>query len=181
MERKDKSVIENRKNQIIELIKEFCSQNLDDNYFELSVRLIDKLGRKRDLPFMSGKIEIWAAAIIHALGTINFLFDKSFKPYVTIDEINDFFGTNKSSTGSKSKLIRDLLNLGYFDNEFSTNRIKENNPFDKLMMVNGFIVPKIIEPNESVQKINRIEKITKPVVKTPKPIDNDQMDLFKND
>jgi len=178
MEKKDKNIIEIRKNQIIELIKEFCSQKLDDEYFGLSVRLIDKLGRKRVIPFMSGKIEIWAAAIIHALGTINFLFDKSFNPFVTIDEINNFFGTNKSSTGSKSKIIRDLLNLGYFDNEFSTNRIKENNPFDKLMMVDGFIVSKDIEPTVSVTEIIKTEKKT---IKINKPVDKTQMDLFKND
>ena len=119
MDKKEKSAIENRKNQIQNLIKEFCTQKLDDEYFELSERLLNKLGRKRYVPFMSGKIEIWAAAVIH-VGTINFLFDKSFEPYTTVDEINVFFGTNKSSTGQKSKVIRELLNLGYFDSEFST-------------------------------------------------------------
>ena len=129
---------------------------------------------------MSGKGEIWAAAIIHALGTINFLFDKSFNPYVTIDEINNYFGTNKSSTGSKSKLIRDLLNLDYFNNEFSTNRMKENNPFDKLMMVNGFIVSKNFDPNLPRKKIDKIENNEK-IKKIIKPVDPSQIDLFKND
>jgi len=91
MDKKEKSAIESRKNQIQNLIKEFCTQKLDDDYFELSERLLSKLGRKRDVPFISGKIEIWAAAVIHALGTINFLFDKSFEPYTTVDEINVFF------------------------------------------------------------------------------------------
>jgi len=58
MEQKEKSEIENRKNQILNLSKEFCTQKLDDDYFELSERLLNKLGRKRDVPFMSGKIEI---------------------------------------------------------------------------------------------------------------------------
>ena len=84
MDKEEKAAIENRKNQIISLIREFCTERLDDDYFELSVRLVEKLGRKRTVPFMSGKIEIWAAAVIHALGTINFLFDKSFQPYVTV-------------------------------------------------------------------------------------------------
>ena len=142
MDKQRKAEIEIRKNQILDLIKEFCKVKLDGEYLELSERLLNKLGRKRDVPFIAGKIEIWAVAVIHALGTINFLFDKSFEPYVTVDELNGHFQTNKSSTGQKSKLIRDLLNLGYFDSEFSTTRIKQNNPFDKLTMVNGFIVPK---------------------------------------
>jgi hypothetical protein len=86
-------------------------------------------------------VEVWAAAIIHALGTINFLFDKASQPYSTVDEINQFFGTKKATTTGKSKIIRDLLKLGYFDNEFSTSRIKEDNPLNKMVMVNGLIVP----------------------------------------
>jgi len=142
MDKKVKSEIELRKNQILQLINEFCALKLDNEYIELSKQLLNKLGRKRDVPFMSGKIEIWAAAVIHALGTINFLFDKASEPYATVDDINSFFGTNKSSTGAKSKLIRDLLKLGYFDNEFSTTRMRQNNPFDQLMIFNGIIIPK---------------------------------------
>jgi len=101
--------------------------------------LICKLGRKRNVPFVTGQTTIWAAAVIHALGTINFLFDKSSKPYISIDEINDFFGTKKSTTGNKSKEIRDLLKFGYWDGEFSTKRMARSNPFANFIMVNGFI------------------------------------------
>ncbi len=141
MVKQEKLEIEKRKALIIELIREFCSQKLDDDYFELSVRLIEKLGRKRTVPFMTGKVEIWAAAVIHALGSINFLFDKSFEPYVTVDELNDFFGTKKATTGNKSKEIRDMLRLYYFDKEFSTKTMIDNNPVNNLVKVNGFLVP----------------------------------------
>jgi hypothetical protein len=192
MIKKEKSAIENRKNQILNLVKEFCTQKLDGDYFELSERLLNKLGSKRDVQFMSGKIEIWAAAIIHALGTINFLFDKSFEPFTTVDEINVFFGTNKSSTGQKSKVIRDLLNLEYFDNEFSTEHAKQNNPFDRLTMVNGFFVfkdplpevpslknslPKIFPPKDSLPKT--VPKKTKK--KKPEESDNSVLDLFSSE
>jgi hypothetical protein len=179
MEKKEKLVIESRKNQILALIKEFCTQKLDDEYFTLSERLLNKLGRKRDVPFLSGKVEIWAAAVIHTLGTINFLFDKSFEPYTTVDEINIFFGTNKSSTGTKSKFIRDLLNLGYFNIEFSTEHMSQNNPFNDLMMVNGFIVPK-----ESFQEIlpkkDSLPKITLKKEKKSKS-DDSVLDLFSSE
>ena len=168
---KEKSAIEARKAQILNLIKDFCTQKLDDEYFQLSVRLLDKLGRKRDVPFISGKIEIWAAATIHALGSINFLFDKSFEPYVTIDEINDFFGTNKSTTGSKSKTIRDLLKMGYFNDEFSTVNMKENNPLNDLMMVDGLILFK--DPKSTYETL----KIEKKKVKKYKS-NSPELDLF---
>jgi len=34
-----------------------------------------------------------------------------------------------------------MLKLGYYDSEFSTKKMKENNPFNNLVMVDGFIVP----------------------------------------
>ena len=132
--------IENRKNQNLSLIREFCSQKLDNEYFELSVQLVEKMGRKRDVPFQSGKIEIWAAAVIHALGTVNFAFDKSFEPYTTVDEINKFFGTKKSTVGNKSKEIRELFKMSYFNNEFLTQNCIKSNPFNNLVSINGLIV-----------------------------------------
>jgi hypothetical protein len=137
----DKQQIQERQQLIIDLIGEFCTQKLNKEYFELSKRLMQKLGRKRNVPFETGKPEVWAAGVIHALGTINFLFDKSFEPYVTIDEINNFFDTSKSTTGAKSKQIRDLLKLDIWDKEFSTSRIQDGNPFAKMVMVDGFLVP----------------------------------------
>jgi hypothetical protein len=137
----DKQQIQERQQKILELVREFCGKKLDEEYFELSERLIQKLGRKRNVPFTTGQTQIWAAAVIHALGTINFLFDKSFEPYVSIDEINNFFGTTKSTTTNKSKQIRDLLKLDRWDNEFSTRRMSESNPIANFVMVDGIIVP----------------------------------------
>lgn len=176
MDKQRKAEIELRKNQILDLIKEFCELKLDHEYLELSEQLLNKLGRKRDVPFIAGKIEIWAVAVIHALGTINFLFDKSFEPYVTVDEINGFFQTNKSSTGQKSKFIRDLLRLGYYDSEFSTSRMNQNNPFVKLTMVNGFIVSKDIVGAPPSTK----EPLTKTPIKKENKVnlDDSQLSLF---
>jgi len=98
-------------------------------------KLICKLGRKRNMPFVTEQSTIWAAAVIYALGAINFLFDKFGKLHTIIDEFNDFFGTKKSTTGNKSKEIRDLFSLGYWDKEFSTKSMTKENPFENMVMV----------------------------------------------
>ena len=149
----DKQKLLERQQIIIDLVRKFCTEKLDAEYFDLSEKLILKLGRKRNVPFETGQAEVWAAAIIHALGTINFLFDKSFVPYVSIDEINDFFGTTKSTTGNKSKLIRDLLKLDRYDQEFSTKKMQESNPFNNLVMVDGLIVPLDTLPEQYQQEV----------------------------
>jgi len=136
-----KQEIKELEEKLIELTQTFCDQKLDSDYKHLCEKLIRKLGRKRDVPFQRGKIEIWAAAVIHALGSINFLFDKSFKPYVTADQISEYFDTKNSTVSNKAREIKDMLNLWHFSPEFSTKKMIEHNPFNNLVMVDGFIVP----------------------------------------
>ena len=151
----DKQKLQERRQQILDLVRHFCSQKLNDEYYELAERLTAKLGRKRNVPYSTGQNDVWAAAIIHALGTINFLFDKASDPYVTVDEINEFFKTNKSTTGNKSKQIRDLLKLERWDNEFSTKRMQDSNPYKNLVMVDGLIVPLDTLPDEYQEMVRQ--------------------------
>ena len=137
----DKPQTEERRDNIRSLVWEFCHDKLNEEYATLADRLVQKLGRKRTHPLATGQPEVWAAGIIHALGTINFLFDQSFEPHTTIHELNAYFRTKKSTTAAKAKQIRDLLKLERFDNEFSTQQMRASNPFTKFVMVNGFIVP----------------------------------------
>lgn len=138
---KDKVVIEEKAKKLVEMTEGFCYKYLNEDYKQLCGKLILKMKRKRNVPFISGKLEIWAGAIIYALGRINFLFDKSFEPYVSGDDICNYFGTSKSTTSQKAKIILDTFKMTYYDDEFSTTRMKENNPFSKFVMLNGFIVP----------------------------------------
>ena len=152
-----KEEIKNKEKKLLELTGSFCDQNLDDDYYQLCQKLVLKLGRKRDVPFKRGKIEIWAAAIIYAIGSINFLFDKSFEPYVTAEQICEYFGTKKSTVSNKAKQIKDMFKMGYYDSDFSTQNMTENNPFNDMVMVNGLIVPLSSIP-EDLQEMVRKER-----------------------
>jgi hypothetical protein len=79
--------------------------------------------------------------VVYALGQINFLFDKSSEPNVSANDICDYFGTRQSTTSQKAKTIRDMFKMRYFDEEFSTERVQKNNPFNEFVMINGLIVP----------------------------------------
>jgi len=136
-----KQEIKEREEQLLAMARDFCAQNLDNDYLLLCEKLIKKLGRKRDVPFQRGKPEIWAAAVVYALGSINFLFDKSFEPYMTADQICEYFGTKNSSVASKAREIKDMLKMGHFDPEFSTQKMAESNPLHEMIVVDGLIVP----------------------------------------
>lgn len=148
-----KQKIKEREEKLLELTGTFCAQKLDDKYPQLSEKLIKKLGRKREVPFQRGKLEIWAAAVVYAIGSINFLFDKSFEPYLTPKQINDYFGTKKSTVSNKTGDIKDMFDMGHFSPDFSTQSITESNPFNKMVMVDGFIVPLEALPDDLQQQV----------------------------
>lgn len=136
----DKQRVQGIQRRLIEMTAAFCQQHVDTEYERLCRELIEKMARKRPVPFLSGRTEIWAAAIVHALGTINFLFDKSFPPHTTADTLCDYFHVSRRTVAQKAKLIRGMFKLGYFDPQFSTEHIAKNNPLAGLTMVDGFVV-----------------------------------------
>jgi len=139
---KNKVLIEEKMHELIKMTTGFCETYLDTDYKQLCEELIEKMSRKRNIPFLSGRVAIWAAAIVYAIGSINFLFDKTFKPYAMAEDICRYFGTTKSTTSQKAKFIRDMFGLNYGDKEFSTAHMKETYPFSDMVMVNGLIVDK---------------------------------------
>ncbi|OPX59048.1 MAG: hypothetical protein A4E25_01382 [Methanobacterium sp. PtaB.Bin024] len=135
--------IKTKEKQLLMMVGDFTRDNINEEYTELCRNLVKKLGRKHDVPFKRGKLEIWASAVVYAIGQINFLFDKSFEPYLTPDDICNYFNTKKSTVSSKAKTIRDILKLEYYDKEFSTGKMIENNPLNNFVMTEeGIIVPK---------------------------------------
>jgi hypothetical protein len=63
--------------QILRLTDPFCAEHLDAEHVELVRKLIAKLARKRLSPLERGDLRIWAAAAIHAVGSVNLLFDRT--------------------------------------------------------------------------------------------------------
>lgn len=109
------------------MVSGFCNRKLDYECRDLCVKLIEKMGRKREVPFKRGKLEIWAGGVVYAICQLNFIFDDSFKPFTTPDEICEYFNTKKSTTSNKSADIRKLMNLKIGDDEFSTRLVLTSN------------------------------------------------------
>jgi hypothetical protein len=138
----NKVLVEEKKKKLIELTRGFSEHYLNEEYEQVILKMINKLARKRTVPFSSGKIEIWASAVIHAIGTVNFLFDPSQVPHVSVGDICQHFGTNQSTIVQKSKIIRDMFNMTYFDDEFSIVSNEQSNPFNNMVSINGLVVPR---------------------------------------
>ena len=132
MDEKEKQKM--REDEIAQMVTRFCKERLDEEYEQLCEKMVRKLGRKRNKPLLTGRTEIWAAAVVYTVGSMNFLFDKSFEPYVSSADINDYFGTSSSTVAQKARTIRQLLKLSqYWDKDFSTRHMQESNPMNMLM------------------------------------------------
>jgi hypothetical protein len=137
---------------IIEVTDAVCEEHLSADYAALSRKLAAKLARKRPSPIVRGKPEIWACGIVYALGTVNFLFDKSQSPHMRADELCAAFGVSQSSGSNKAKLIRDLFDMYQMDPNWCLPSLVDQNPLIWMLEVNGLIVDVRHTPRE-VQEI----------------------------
>ena len=114
--------------QIFKLTDPFCTEHLDAEYGGLVRKLVAKLARKRPSPLVRGDLRIWAAAAIYAVGSVNFLFDRTQRPHLTGDDLSALTGVPKSTLANKAKLIRDVLRIGQIEPEFCRPDLVASNP-----------------------------------------------------
>lgn len=143
-----------REEALIQMVSAFCKEKLNDEYENLCVKLVQKMGRKATCPFARGKLEIWAAAVVHTIGSMNFLYDKNNQPYLPLREIHDYFGTKTDTVSARVSQIRRLMKLSrYFDPTFSISDVKALNPMNNLVMVNDMLYPIEMLPGEFQQMV----------------------------
>jgi len=130
------------------LIDAFCRKHLNDEYAALSRQLAAALARKRPSPLVRGKPDIWACAMVYALGTVNFLFDKSQTPHLRADDLCERFGVSKSSAANKTKLIRELFDMIPLDPRWCLPSRLADNPMAWMIQVNGLIIDARYAPRE---------------------------------
>ena len=129
-----------RFDDITRLTDDFSQAYLTDEYASLCRELTATLCRKRPAPLSQGKVATWACGIIHALGTVNFLFDASQTPHVPTNQIASYFGLSSSTMQAKSKQIRDLLDMYQMDPEWTLPSMIDQNPLIWMLEVNGLII-----------------------------------------
>ncbi|MES2942268.1 MAG: DUF6398 domain-containing protein [Pseudomonadota bacterium] len=118
----------------------FCDQRLNDEYKQLIRQALAALCRKRPSPLLKGQGSSWAAGAVHALGMINFLFDPSQTPHCKATDIWTHFGIASSTGQVHSKKMRDGLDMGPMDIQWTLPSRMGANPLLWMLEVNGFMV-----------------------------------------
>jgi hypothetical protein len=137
---------------IVKLTDEFSARYLNDEYAQLIRHATAALCRKRQSPLSTGKINTWACGITYAIGSVNFLFDKSQEPYCSAADLCEQFAVSKSGGAAKAKIVKDALKMGPFDPDWCLPSRLNDNPLAWMIMVNGMLTDARYLPRE-IQEI----------------------------
>jgi len=111
--------------RIRDALRRFCREELDDEYCTLCIRMLDQLvARAPD--FSRSRPESWAAGIVHAAAVINLLNDPGTSPFLTHREIARAFAVSDATMRSKSRHVRDLLNMHGTGRQWTVPSLRED-------------------------------------------------------
>ena len=133
-----------RLNEIRQLVLAFCEEHLNEELAVYALKLCETLGRKRKISINRGSKEIWAASIVYVIARLNFLFDPENELFLTADTICDYFGTKKSTIGSKATYIENVCNIGLGAEGFCSPEISDS--LTLVELPNGLVIPKSMVP-----------------------------------
>ena len=137
---------------ITKITNEYSKEYLNDEYSEFIQFAVAELCRKRPSPLLKGNLNIWACAITHAIGVVNFLDDSSQKPHVKASKLYEAFKVKPSTIQAKSKQIRKILKMSQFDINWTLPSRMDRNPNAWMISLNGFIVD-VRNQSKEIQEI----------------------------
>jgi hypothetical protein len=141
---------------IVERTDAVCRAHLNEEYAQMSRYLAAALCRKRPSPLLSGRLDIWACAIVYTIGSVNFLFDKTQTPSMSTAELCALFGVSPSSAGGKATAIRKMFDMYQMDPDWSLPSRIDDNPLVWMISVDGFIVDLRYESRELQEEALRL-------------------------
>lgn len=141
--------------EIVAVTDAICAEHLNTEYAQLCRKMAAALSRKRPSPLERGRVNTWAAGILHAAGQNNFLFDKSQTPHIRADALAQICGVSKSTAGNKAKEIRDLLDISFLDFHWTLPSRMGDNPLAWMVSVDGFIIDARRLPREIQEEAYR--------------------------
>ena len=79
----------------------------------------------------------WAAGIVYAISSNNFIFDKSMPIHMTAKELVAPFGLSASTASAKAAEIKKMLKIDMFKTEWLLQPLIDNNPMIWMVEVDG--------------------------------------------
>ncbi len=162
MKQHDKKVIGDTHNEafnaaqrIAKLTKAFCLNKLNEEYSELCEDMT-WVAYNEGLPLEKGRLVSWASGIVHAIGVVNFLHDPSQSPHMSSAQLAEGFGVSQQTMQTKSKIIRDKLEIMQLDPDWCLPSLLDDNPLVWMLEVDGLVIDARTAPIEFQQEAYRL-------------------------
>ena len=123
--------------QIVRLTDAFCSDYLDDEYAEMCQFMTADLCELQPSPLDKGRVSTWAAGIVFTVGSINFLNDPEFDPYLSTADLAERLQVSEGTLYNKRKQIEEALGVMPFDPNYTVTSMMEVNPLAWMVEMNG--------------------------------------------
>ncbi len=136
---------------ITALTDQVAGEHLNAEYADLACYAAAALSRKRPSPLASGRVATWACGILYALGTVNFLFDKSQNPHLRGEDLARLCGVAPSTAANQGRKVRDLLGMYQGDPNWCLPSFMDANPLVWMLSINGFVMDIRDAPREVQQ------------------------------
>ena len=116
-------MINEKQEKLTEMLDDFCDEYLNNDYKEISQKIIEEMVNGKSVYFKREKPKILASAVIYAICQINSLFDESNEVHITRKDITNYFNTNQSVVSKKAMNLRNIYNL---DGRYSLDNKKKS-------------------------------------------------------
>ncbi len=125
---------------VVDHLDRFARDHLNEEYEALLREAATHLARKKPSPLLRGDPAGWACGITHAVGSANFLFDRSQSPHTTPAEIANGFGVSPSTGAAKAAAVRKALRISPLEPQWCVPSMLEKNPLVWMLEVNGIVM-----------------------------------------
>ena len=149
----------NTKSQIKDIIMDFSNENLNRNFTQKSVEILDRLEDANAEILGTSRTDIWAASILNIVLDMNGVFNKKHPMYMTKKDFSQKIGVSAGTIKNKAEAVKEILNL------------EENNQ--------SVIVYSTNETTETVEEKEVVAK-EEVVVTTEAPVKDEKQQIYQN-
>lgn len=104
-------ILADKYEEVVEKINSFSNEYLNEEYKNICLEATKLLFINNETSVKKGKSFSWAAGIVHAIGSVNGLFDSKEEPYIKALDLYKEFGVSSSTGSNKSKEVKSLLDI----------------------------------------------------------------------
>lgn len=160
---KTEEIKDERCSEIISIIKEVCKNNLNEEYLFLAENLCEEIFKLDSSKLNKGKANSWACGILHSISIVNGLFTNKSNIDIKATEFYKLFNVSSSTGLSKSKEVRNMINI---DEEKWLISLKKDNEEE---MKNNEKVSNSKDKYTNIENESYIEE--EPVIKEDKKLE----------